>query len=225
MYKDEVRALFSPAERAVLQKLINPKKVQDFLDSFPINFEVGGETIMSPKRVLRIKTMHCIEGALLAAASLAYHGREPLLLDLQTNQHDDDHVVALFSVEAGSASGGKEKRWGAISKTNHTTLKWRDPVYKTVRELAMSYFHEYFLEKGTKNLRAYSRPFNLKRYPAKKWIAGDDDLDWLAIDLDDSPHFPIAPYAALRAARVASKIERESLDIVEWKYPRGYTGH
>lgn len=216
MYRDQVRALFSPVEHAILQKLINPKKVQDFLDSFPINFEVGGETIMSPKRVLRVKTMHCIEGALLAAASLAYHGREPLLLDLQTNVHDDDHVVALFK-DCGL--------WGAISKTNHTTLKWRDPVYKTVRELAMSYFHEYFLEKGTKNLRAYSRPFNLKRYPAKKWIAGDDDLDWLAIDLDDSPHFPIAPQAALRAARTASKIERASLDLVEWKYPRGYKGH
>ena len=139
----------------------------------------------------------------------------PLLLDLQTVPHDSDHVVALF----------KEKGlWGAISKTNHTTLRFRDPVYKSVRELAMSYFHEYFLENGDKTLRAYSRPFNLKRYKPAAWVTAKEDLDFVAIDLDDSPHYPIAPKSVLRHARKATKVERKTLDIVEWKYPRNYRG-
>ncbi len=221
MYKDELRALLSPAERRVFNKLRTPELVQDYLDHSPINFEQRGETILSPRRVLQEKKMHCMEGALFAAASLAYHGREPLLLDLQTLRHDDDHVVALFSVVYGSASGRKEKRWGAISKTNHSILRWRDPVYKTVRELAMSYFHEYFLFKnGKKTLRAYSKPFNLKKYGAG-WVVAEEDLDHIAIDLDNSPHFPIAPSSVIKKLRRASLIERRSLNLEEWnKYSK-----
>jgi hypothetical protein len=146
---------FSKSELAILNKLSTPIKIQDFLDTIPINFEKKGETHMSPRRVLRENKAHCIEGALLAAVALWLHGHEPLLLDLKAHPHDDDHVVALYKIN---------NLWGAISKSNHSTIRFRDPVYKTIRELALSYFHEYFEEKsGKKVLYSYSKPFNLKK--------------------------------------------------------------
>src|SRR3989338_9525444 len=205
-YATQLRALLSPAERAVFEKLQSPVDVQNYLDRLPINFELAGDTIFSPRKVLREKKVHCVEGAVFAAASLAYQGKPPYLLDIQTVPHDDDHVVALFK-EAG--------RGGAISKTNHTILRWRDPVYKTVRELAMSYFHEYFLEHRRKTMRAYSRPFNLSRY-APHWVTSEADLDQLIIDLDDSPHSPVAPRHAMRRLRNAHPIETKVLTITEW---------
>jgi len=165
-YATQLRALLSPAERAVFEKLQSPVDVQNYLDRLPINFELAGDTIFSPRKVLREKKVHCVEGAVFAAASLAYQGKPPYLLDIQTVPHDDDHVVALFK-EAG--------RWGAISKTNHTILRWRDPVYKTVRELAMSYFHEYIVADGEKTMRAFSKPFDLSRY-APEWVVAEEDL-------------------------------------------------
>ena len=205
-YVDRLRALLSPAERAVFKKLKTPLDIQNYLDRLPINFELAGESIYSPRRVLRHKTAHCVEGAVFAAASLAYQGRPPLLLDIQTVPHDEDHVVALFK------EGG---RWGAISKTNHTILRWRDPVYKTVRELAMSYFHEYIVVDGEKTMRAYSKPFDLARY-APEWVAAEEDLVDLIADLDDSPHFPIAGKRIMKNLRNAQPIEAKVLDITEW---------
>ena len=128
-YAREMRALLSPAEHGVFKKLSTPQKIQDYLDHLPINFELVGETLYSPRRVLQENKAHCVEGALFAAAALCYHGQPPLLLDIQTTADDYDHVLALFK---------EEGRWGAISKTNHTILRWRDPVYKNPRELAMS---------------------------------------------------------------------------------------
>src|SRR3989338_7215820 len=109
-YKARIDRLLIPSERSLFKKLSSPQKIQDFLDSLPINFEMSGETYMSPRRVLSEHAAHCFEGALLAAAALAYDGKRPLLMDIQTSHTDDDHVVALFR-ESG--------HWGAISKTNH----------------------------------------------------------------------------------------------------------
>ncbi len=145
---------------------------------------------------------------MFAATSLAYHGREALLLDLQSTDNDLDHVVALFK---------ENGYWGAISKTNHPVLRYRDPVYKNVRELAMSYFHEYFLNSGKKTLRAYSRPFNLKKFKPEEWVVAKGNVDWLAEALDDSPHSPIAPNKNIKLLRKASKFEVKSADVVEWK--------
>ncbi len=216
-YQKQLRALLSPAQRRVLKKLSTPKKIQDFLDSFPINFSRIGDTIQSPASVLHNKKAHCIEGAVLAAAALAYHGYPPLLMDFQTTPDDEDHVVAIFKVG---------KYWGALSKTNHPVLRWRDPVYKSVRELAMSYFHEYYLwnkkdgnNLGKKTLRAYSRPFNLRRYPPKKWWAVKD-LDWLAEELDSSPHSPTIPQGMEKFVRKASAIEIKAMQLQEWRKPK-----
>lgn len=161
----------------------------------------------SPAEILRVNRAHCMEGALLAATALAYHGQGPLLMDLESAADDYDHVVALF-IENG--------RWGAISKTNYPVLRWRDPVYESVRELAMSYFHEYFLDSGRKTLRRYSAPFDLSAYDPQ-WVVAKDNVDWLADVLTDSPHFPIAPAKNMRALRKASKLEIEATKLREWR--------
>ncbi len=205
-YAREIDALLSPADQAVFQKLKTPLDVQNYLDRLPINFELAGETIYSPRRVLREKKAHCVEAALFAAASLAYHGRPPLLLDFQTTPEDEDHVVAVFK---------EDGRWGAISKTNHSILRWRDPVYASVRELAMSYFHEYFMANGKKTMRAFSKPFDLSRY-APEWVVAEEDLVDLVVALDDSPHFPVAGPRAMKHLRSAQPIEAKVLNITEW---------
>ncbi|MBX4197961.1 hypothetical protein KW782_01360 [Candidatus Parcubacteria bacterium] len=163
---------------------------------------------MSPRRVLREKKAHCMEGALLAAAALWLNGQSPLLLDLKAMPHDDDHVVTLYKING---------LWGAISKTNHATLRFRDPIYKTVRELALSYFHEYFLEKNSKKvLYSYSKPFNLKRF-GQNWITSEEDLWDLAIDLDDSPHTRLFPKKNKKYFRKADAMERKAGKLLEWK--------
>ena len=214
MFTKRLISILTLYERAVLKKLVTPQKIQDYLDTLTMNFEIQGETYMSPRMVLRKKTAHCFEGALLAATALMYHGHSPLLLDLQTISDDEDHVVALFQ------SNGY---WGAISKTNHTMLRWRDPVYKTTRELAMSYFHEYVMwDDGRKLLLAYSKPFDLRRFAPERWVTAEENLFWLAEKLDNSKHFPIVPRKNVRLLRKASKIELRAMHIVEWKEPKSW---
>ncbi|OGG51037.1 hypothetical protein A2763_04165 [Candidatus Kaiserbacteria bacterium RIFCSPHIGHO2_01_FULL_54_36] len=212
MYAERIKALLSPAERKIIARLTTPQKIQDYLDTLPVNFELRGETYMSPRRTIKQRTAHCFEGALLAAAALAYHGQKPLLMDLQTTPSDEDHVVALFE---------QNGRWGAISKTNHSILRYRDAVYLSPRELAMSYFHEYIEWKSAKkSLRGYSAPFDLSRYAPKRWVTAEEELEWLVEALDSSRHFPIALEKNLRQLRRASKIELKTLDLAEWSKPR-----
>ncbi|OGC85273.1 hypothetical protein A3F55_00715 [Candidatus Adlerbacteria bacterium RIFCSPHIGHO2_12_FULL_53_18] len=209
-YQKKFRALLSPAEHKLLKKLSTPQRVQDYLEALPQNFsKSAGETCRSVRRILQKKRAYCFEGAILAAASLAYHGKVPLLLDLQTTDDDQDHVLALFK---------ENGRWGAISKTNNPVLRWRDPVYTSVRELAMSYFHEYFLYKsGIKTMRAYSKPFDLTKYKPEVWVTGAESLDFIAEDLDDSPHFPAVSPKAIKKLRRATTLERKILDLEEWE--------
>lgn len=207
----DMKSLLSPTERKLFAKLSTPQKIQDFLDTLPINFPKAGQAIRSPRGVLAHKKAHCMEGAVLAAAALAFHGKQPLLLDLRATDDDYDHVVALFK---------ENGLWGAISKTNHPVLRYRDPVYKTVRELALSYFHEYFLpDQGPrfrkKTLRDYSAPFDLSRFKPERWVTAKN-IDWLAEKLDDSPHFPILPKKAVQNLRKASLIELKASRLREW---------
>ena len=207
MNNDKLSKFLNIEELRLFRKLKSPKLIQDYLDTLSINFETSGETYMSPRRVIKNKTAHCFEGALLAAAALSYHGHKPLLLDLVTIERDEDHVVALFR---------QNGLWGAISKTNHPILRYRDPVYKTVRELAMSYFHEYIMDDGTKSLRKFSKPFDLSRYSPTKWVTAGEDLNWLVEALDASPHSAIAPPKAIKKLRKASGIEIKAINITEW---------
>ncbi len=198
----------SQSEIRILTKLTTPIKIQDFLDSLPMNHEKKGETHLSPRRVLREKKAHCIEGALLAAAALWLHGEPPCILDLKARRPDDDHVVTLYK---------RNGYWGAISKTNHATIRFRDPVYKTIRELALSYFHEWFMNtNGKKTLRSYSTPLNLKRF-GTRWITSEKDLWWLDRELNKLPHSTIAPPENIRILRKADKMELKAGRLIEWQ--------
>lgn len=191
----------------VFKKLTTPTKVQDFLDSFPINFEEHGSTCHSPLYVLKHKKAQCLEGALLAAAIFWYHGERPLLLDLETPDSDDDHVIALFK---------RDGYWGAISKTNHAVLRYRDPVFKTVRELVMSYFNEYFLANGEKTLRRYSEPFDMLQYD-DTWLTTRRLMWNIEDDIIRSPHIQILTPRMVRELRPVDPIEIRAGTITEWK--------
>ena len=206
-YARRIRSILSARELKTFRKLDSPAKIQDFIDSLAINMELEARTYMSPRRVLASGQAHCVEGALLAAAVLAFHGERPLLLDFQAAFDDEDHVVALFR-----ANG----HWGAISKTNHPGLRYRDPIHHSVRGLAASYFHEYYLWDGRKSLRHYSRPFDLTRYAPEDWVTASEDLDRLVHALDASAHLPIIPKGNLRKLRPASAFEIHASGATEW---------
>jgi hypothetical protein len=173
--------VFSPAERAALRRLNSPEKIQRYLDDLAYNKEVDGETCRSPRRVLRDRTAHCMEGALFGAAALAMHGHPPLLLDLEAVR-DDDHVLALFQ---------RQGHWGAVTKSNYSGLRYREPVYRTLRELAMSYFEHYYNLKREKTLRAYSGAVKLKRFESLHWTTAEEDLWAIPEYLTTIRHTPL----------------------------------
>ena len=213
-YRKRLSALLTPAERRVFARLDTPQKVQTFLDRLPANFELDGDTAMSPRRMLRTRVAHCAEGALFGAAVLAFHGQPAWLMDITALPSDQDHIVTLFK-ERGL--------WGAISKTNHAILRWRDPIYASARELAMSYAHEYCLPGGKKSMLSFSRPFSLARFAPKRWVIAEDELHWLMDALDNSPHVPVAPLHAMRKRRRSSRVELIAQEVVEWRNPRKRT--
>ncbi len=172
---------FFAAERAVLARLNTPEKVQRFVDDLAYNKEKNGDTCRSPRRVLRDRTAHCMEGALFAAAALRVHGHPPLLLDLEA-ERDDDHVLAIFRARGG---------WGAIAKSNFAGLRFREPVYRGLRELAMSYFEHYFNDAREKTLRRYSRPVNLARFDRIRWMTAEEDVWPIPEYLTTIPHTPL----------------------------------
>ena len=188
-----------------LKKLSTPAKIQDYLNSLPFNFEKRGETHHSVRETLKSGRAHCFEGALIVATALWIQGQQPLLLDLKTLRPDFHHVVALYRCG---------RYWGAISKTNHAVLRYREPVYRDVRELALSYFHEYFLYTGKKTLRSFSKPFDLSKYGVD-WITTTGNLAELAHILDQSPHTNILSQGQIRNLRKADKIEIKAGEIME----------
>lgn len=195
-------------ELTVLKKLNTPRKIQKFINEIPINFEEKEETCLSPRMVLKKNKAHCIEGAILAALALRIHGYPPLIVDLAANKHDEDHVITVFK---------QDGCWGAISKTNHDILRYRDPVYKTVRELVMSFFHEYFDKQGRKNLRAYSMPINLARFDQRGWMTSEEEVWCIPEYLVDAPHIQILSRSQISLLKKPDPIEMESWDREEWK--------
>lgn len=158
---------FDSSERAVFRGLKTPEKIQRFLDhEIAYNKEPDGPTCRSPRRVLRDRTGHCMEGAMFAAAALRVLGYPPLLIDLETVR-DDDHVLAVYQ---------REGHWGSIAKSNYSGLRHREPVFRTLRELVMSYFEHYFNLEREKTLRKYSRPVNLARFDAIHWMTTEEDV-------------------------------------------------
>ncbi|MCC6870401.1 MAG: hypothetical protein IT522_16410 [Burkholderiales bacterium] len=193
---------------AALARLRTPVRIQAFVSAIPANHEPGGETLHSVRQVLRLRVAHCMEGALVAACALWIHGEAPLLLHLDCVVGDHPHVVALFR---------RGRAWGAISKSNGAWLRFRDPVYRDLRELAMSYFHEFFDRRGDKTLRSYGRPFDLRTVDPGQWVSGGPC--WALHDrLVRDPHRPLLTAAQARQLARRDAFERASARHVE--YPR-----
>ena len=198
----------SSTETKIFKKLNTPQKIQDFLNSLPLNFEDPEETCYSPRVVLQKNTCHCMEGAMLGAAILQFHKHKPLVMDLKTNGKDDDHIVALFKIN---------NHWGALSKTNHSVLRYREPVYKTLRELAMSYFHEYFTDDGKKVMRSYSIPIDVSRFDTIHWITSEQNLWEIPQYIDSARHIPIITTSMIAQLRKADGIEIKAGKLREWR--------
>jgi hypothetical protein len=178
-------------EIVFLEGLTDPFKIQEFLDSIPYNPEYECK---SPRWVIRKRSAHCFEGALFAAAALGFIGREPLIVDMKAH-NDDDHVIAIFR---------ENGYWGAVAKSNFTTLRYREPVYRSLRELVMSYFDFYFNLNGDKSLRSYSRPLNLTMYENRNWNITDEDLEFIGDRLESMHHYPVVDNRMIGNLRKAS---------------------
>lgn len=188
---------YSPAERSIFRRLTTPAKIQLFLDGLDYNLEPEGPTCLPPRKVLRLRTAHCMEGALLAAAALRLLGYEPLLVDLEAVR-DDDHVLAVYR---------QDGRWGAVAKSNYSGLRFREPVYHDLRELVMSYFEHYFNLKGEKTLRRYSRPVNLRQFDRIHWMTTENDVWEIPEHLVRIPHFPLlTPQQVRRLNKVDERL-------------------
>jgi len=178
--------IFTSAELRKLRSLKNPYGIQRFLDNMPYHL---ADTSWSPRIVLRENTSHCFEGAMLAATALRVNGYPPLILDLEA-EHDTDHVIAIYK-ERGL--------WGAIAKSNYTGCRYREPVYRSLRELAMSYFDVYFNLRRERSLRTFSTPVNLTRFDRRNWMTTDDPLWFIAEYLFTVRHYRLFPTAVAKS--------------------------
>jgi len=200
----------TPHEFALLRRLDSPQKIQAFLFALGQNYEPKGDACRPVRVVLRERNAHCIEGAMLAAAALWVHGEPPLLMDLRATR-DYDHVVTLYR---------RNGRWGAMSKTNGPVLRWREPVYRSLRELAMSYFHEYTNRLGEQTLREYSSAFDLRRVDPAIWVSGEADAWAMSAKLDASRHYTLITTRQARALVRRDRFERGVLGLLQYPRPR-----
>jgi len=169
---------FSPKEMRKLRGMKDPYGIQNFLDAQPYHLE---DTAWSPRRVLAEGTSHCLEGAIFGAGGVRANGYPPLLLDFEA-EHDTDHVIAVYR---------RDGCWGAVAKSNYTGCRWREPVYRTLRELALSYFNTYFNLRRERTLRRYSVPVNLKRFDDKNWMTTEKPVWFIAYYLCDIKHYSL----------------------------------
>lgn len=208
LFESNVMFKIPNKEFKILSALDTPQKIQTFLDGLPFNYEKQGETCMSPLRVLKESKAHCIEGAMLACVCLLIQGEKPCVVNLKVSPDDYDHIITIFR---------RNGYYGAISKTNHVVLRYRDPVYRTIRELVMSYFHEYFLtENGRKTLKGYSNPINMNRF-GKRWIVANEDLWDIAEKIFDAPINEVVPKVNQKHIRLAQAFECTVCSIKEYK--------
>lgn len=201
----------SAKEFALLRQLDTPQKIQTFLNAIPVNHELDGETILSVREVLRQRRAHCIEGAFVAACALWIHGDPPLILHMDCDLSDYPHVLALFK---------RNRCWGAISKTNGVGLRYRDPVYRTLRELAMSYFHEYFNKRYQKTLRSYSATFDLRKVDPALWVTNEKACNEVHDRLVKARHYPLISAAQQRLLAQRDSFERRASKLVQYPKPR-----
>lgn len=197
---------FSVREWRTLQRLKNPHGIQRMLDSMPYH---EADTAWSPRRVLREKTAHCCEGAMFAAAALRAIGLPPLVVDLE-GERDTDHVIAVYRVRGS---------WGAIAKSHFTGLRDRMPIYRTLRELALSYFEDYFNLRGYRTLRTYSRPVDLSRFDHLNWMTSERSVWFVPTHLLNIPHTRLISPAQAKRLHL---VDRLSIDagLLGYKRPK-----
>jgi hypothetical protein len=180
---------FDRCERKVLARLTTPARIQRFLDDdLGYNLEPQGDTCYSPRLALRHGVAHCMEGALVGAVALRRLGHPPLIVDLEAVR-DSDHVLAVYRSRG---------LWGAVAKSDYSGLRSREPVYRSVRELVISYFEHYYNPAGEKTLRAYSRPVNLARFDSLGWMTAERDIWEIPNHLCDIPHSQLLPAGLAR---------------------------
>lgn len=185
---------FTPKELRKLRSMKNPYGIQKFLDDMPYHLE---DTAWSPRKVLAEQSSHCLEGAIFGAAALRANGYPPLLLDFEA-EHDTDHVIAIFR---------QDGHWGAVAKSNYTGCRWREPVYRNLRELALSYFNAYFNLRRERTLRRYSLPVNLARFDSKHWMTTEEPVWFIVYHLFDVKHYSLLTKAqAKRLHRVDERL-------------------
>jgi hypothetical protein len=164
--------LLSSTDRVRVDQLTSPSAIQTFLDELDYSTEA---IYRSPLQVVCERMGHCFDGALFAAAMLRRLGYPPLILELLPNDRDDDHLLAVYK---------RDGRWGALSKSNFVGLRSREPVYRNLRELVMSYFEQYYNIDGERTLRGYTLPLNLAAFDRHNWMCRQEPLDGIADRLD-----------------------------------------
>jgi hypothetical protein len=185
---------FTPAELRKLRSLKDPYGIQRYLDDIPYHL---ADTAWSPRRVLRENTAHCLEGSIFAAAALRANGFPALIWDLEA-EHDTDHVIAIYQVDG---------HWGAVAKSNYTGCRYREPVYRSLRELAMSYFNIYFNLRRERTLRTFSRPVNLARFDSQRWMTTEKPIWFIVYYLLEIPHTKLLrPGMAKRLHRIDDRL-------------------
>jgi len=185
---------FTPAELRKLRSLKNPAGIQRYIDDMPYHLE---DTAWSPRLVLKHNSAHCLEGAMFGAAALWANGYPPLIWDLEAD-HDTDHVIAIYR---------QNGCWGTIAKSNYTGCRGREPVYRSLRELAMSYFNVYFNMRRERTLRRFSRPVNLKRFDSQHWMTTDKPLWFIVEHLFEIKHYKLLKPGMIRQlARVDERL-------------------
>jgi hypothetical protein len=199
---DAFDRMLSAADRAILESLGSPVAIQGFLDSIPYS---TADFYRCPLRVLQERTAHCFDGAVFAAAALRRIGYPPLILDMLSNGRDDEHLLAIFKVRS---------HWGAVAKSNFVGLRFREPVYRSLRELVMSYFEQYYNLEREKTLRGYAGPLNLKRFDRLDWQISDRTMDLIALRTDE----------IRRVMLIDAEMERRLSPVDERSYQSGLLG-
>lgn len=196
---------FTSRELRTLRSLKTPYGIQRLLYDMPYHLAT---TAWSPRRVLRERTAHCLEAAIFAAAALRVNGFPPLLVDLEA-EHDTDHVIAVFRVRG---------HWGAVAKSNYSGLGYREPIYRTLRELALSYFDAYFNLRRQHTLRRYSRPVDLGRFDDRGWMTDERDVWYIPEHLLHVAHTPLlAPAMAAHLVPVDRRTFAAGLVEHRWR--------
>jgi hypothetical protein len=183
---------WTKTELRLFGKLSSPIKIQRYLNRMAYDPDYGAR---SPRWIIRERKAHCFEGALFAAAALGQLGHRPRLVDIRS-WNDDDHVIAVFK-ERGL--------WGAVAKSNYTVIRFREPVYRTLRELVMSYFDVYFNPLGQKTMRSYSLPLDLSQFDKRRWMTTDEDLEYIGDKLNIIKHIPVITRSMIRRLNRADK--------------------